>query len=100
MPPVSAVRLQLEGEIGKRSKDGSQTNVLRMKPFVDRFQIAVCSLRLFPAHHWVEIGPTDSQSETGGEGGIRTHGTVTRTTVFEFYDSHAGRYRPVTKRAL
>src|SRR5262245_14089795 len=24
-----------------------------------------------------------------GEGGIRTDGTVTRTTVFEFYDSHA-----------
>ena len=36
----------------------------------------------------------------GGEGGIRTHGTVTRTTVFEFYDSHAGLCRPVTKRAL
>ena len=36
----------------------------------------------------------------GGEGGIRTHGTVTRTTVFEFYDSGAGLYRPVAKRML
>jgi len=36
----------------------------------------------------------------GGEGGIRTHGTVTRTTVFEFYDSRAGAYRLVAKRAL
>jgi hypothetical protein len=36
----------------------------------------------------------------GGEGGIRTHGTVTRTTVFEFYDSHAGACRFVAKRAL
>ena len=35
-----------------------------------------------------------------GEGGIRTHGTVTRTTVFEFYDSHAGACRLVAKRAL
>jgi hypothetical protein len=35
----------------------------------------------------------------GGEGGIRTHGTVTRTTVFEFYDSHAGPCRSVGKRA-
>jgi hypothetical protein len=35
-----------------------------------------------------------------GEGGIRTHGTVTRTTVFEFYDSHAGACRPVPKRVL
>ena len=35
-----------------------------------------------------------------GEGGIRTHGTVTRTTVFEFYDSHAGLCRQVTKRVL
>jgi hypothetical protein len=36
----------------------------------------------------------------GGEGGIRTHGTVTRTTVFEFYDSRADPYRRVAKRAL
>ena len=36
----------------------------------------------------------------GGEGGIRTHGTVTRTTVFEFYDSRAGAYRFVAMRAL
>jgi len=36
----------------------------------------------------------------GGEGGIRTHGTVTRTTVFEFYDSRAGAYRLVAKRVL
>jgi hypothetical protein len=36
----------------------------------------------------------------GGEGGIRTHGTVIRTTVFEFYDSHAGLCRPVANRAL
>ena len=36
----------------------------------------------------------------GGEGGIRTHGTVTGTTVFEFYDSRAGAYRLVAKRAL
>jgi hypothetical protein len=34
----------------------------------------------------------------GGEGGIRTHGTVTRTTVFEFEDSHAGVCRAVSKR--
>ena len=34
------------------------------------------------------------------EGGIRTHGTVTRTTVFEFYDSHIGLCRLVTKRVL
>jgi len=32
----------------------------------------------------------------GGEGGIRTHGTVTRTTVFEFYDSRVGACRTVT----
>jgi hypothetical protein len=32
-----------------------------------------------------------------GEGGIRTHGTVTRTTVFEFYDSYVGLSRPVAK---
>ena len=36
----------------------------------------------------------------GGEGGIRTHGTVTRTTVFEFYDSHVGPCRAVAKRVL
>jgi hypothetical protein len=36
----------------------------------------------------------------GGEGGIRTHGTVTRTTVFEFYDSHVGMCRPVPKRMI
>ena len=34
-----------------------------------------------------------------GEGGIRSHGTVT-TTVFEFYDSRAGAYRLVAKRML
>ena len=38
--------------------------------------------------------------QCGGEGGIRTHGTVTRTTVFEFYDSHAGLCRPVAQRVL
>ena len=32
--------------------------------------------------------------------GFRTHGTVTRTTVFEFYDSRAGAYRLVAKRVL
>jgi hypothetical protein len=37
---------------------------------------------------------------SGGEGGIRAHGTVTRTTVFEFYDSHVGLCRAVAKRAL
>ena len=31
----------------------------------------------------------------GGEGGIRTHGTVTRTTVFEFYDSRADLCLPI-----
>ena len=35
-----------------------------------------------------------------GEGGIRTHGTVTRTTVFEFYDSHADLSHPVPKRVV
>ena len=30
--------------------------------------------------------------------GIRTHGTVTRTTVFEFYDSLDGLCRCVAKR--
>src|SRR6476660_8521596 len=33
-------------------------------------------------------------------GWIRTHGTVTRTTVFEFYDSHVGLCRSVAKRGL
>jgi hypothetical protein len=37
---------------------------------------------------------------SGGEGGIRTHGTVTRTTVFEFYDYRAGPYRLVAKHVL
>jgi hypothetical protein len=32
--------------------------------------------------------------------GIRTHGTVTRTTVFDFYDSHDGLCRCVAKRVL
>jgi len=41
--------------------------------------------------------PPDS-SDQYGEGGIRTHGTVTRTTVFEFYDSHVGLSRPVANR--
>ena len=36
----------------------------------------------------------------GGEGGILTHGTVTRTTVFEFLDSHAGTCRIVAKGVL
>ena len=36
----------------------------------------------------------------GGEGGIRTHGTVTRTTVFEFYDFRAFLCRLVAKRVL
>ena len=36
----------------------------------------------------------------GGEGGIRTHGADNRTTVFEFYDSHADPCRPVAKRVL
>ena len=36
----------------------------------------------------------------GGEGGIRTHGTVTRTTVFEFYDSGAAVCRAVANRAV
>jgi len=40
------------------------------------------------------------ENRIGGEGGIRTHSTVTRTTVFEFYDSRAGLCGPVTKRAL
>jgi len=31
---------------------------------------------------------------------IRTHGTVTRTTVFEFYDSHVGLCPLVAKRVL
>src|SRR5262245_2684516 len=35
-----------------------------------------------------------------GEGEIRTHGTVTRTTVFEFYDSHVGLCPLVAKRVL
>ena len=30
--------------------------------------------------------------------GFEPTGTVTRTTVFEFYDSHVGRCRPVPKR--
>ena len=42
----------------------------------------------------------DNYGEFGGEGGIRTHGTVTRTTVFEFYDSHTGLCRAVVKRVL
>ena len=57
------------------------------------------------------LGPNQGPgSETGGKalrlngldrrGWIRTHGTVTRTTVFEFYDSHAGPCRPVAKRVL
>src|SRR5262245_44820049 len=33
-------------------------------------------------------------------GVIRTHGTVTRTTVFEFYDSHAVLCRAVANCAL
>src|SRR5262249_15078308 len=33
-------------------------------------------------------------------GGVWTHGTVTRTTVFEFYDSHVGLCRSVAKRVL
>jgi hypothetical protein len=41
-----------------------------------------------------------NQPNLGGEGGIRTHGTVTRTTVFEFYDSHTGLCRAVVKRVL
>ena len=39
-------------------------------------------------------------AKIGGEGGIRTHGTVTRTTVFEFYDSRAGVCRTVPNRAV
>ena len=35
-----------------------------------------------------------------GEGGIRTRGTITRTTVFEFYDSHVGLCRLVANRVL
>jgi len=35
-----------------------------------------------------------------GEGGIRTHGTVTRTTVFEFYDFGAELHRAVPKCVL
>jgi len=38
------------------------------------------------------------KNATGGEGGIRTHGAVTRITVFEFDDSYAGVCRPVPKR--
>ena len=38
--------------------------------------------------------------DSGGKGGIRTHGTVTRTTVFEFYDSHADLCRSVARRVL
>jgi len=34
--------------------------------------------------------------QTGGEGGIRTHGTLAGTTVFEFGSSHPGRCRQVT----
>jgi hypothetical protein len=37
---------------------------------------------------------------SGGEGGIRTHGTVTRKTVFEFEDSRDGACRPVPKRVV
>jgi hypothetical protein len=37
--------------------------------------------------------------EGNGEGGIRTHGTVTRTMAFEFEDSRAGVGRPAAKRA-
>ena len=33
-------------------------------------------------------------------GGIRTHGTVTRTTVFEFYDFRADLYRAVPRHVF
>jgi len=36
----------------------------------------------------------------GGEDGIRTHGTITRTTVFESYDSRTVLRRPVANRVL
>ena len=45
-------------------------------------------------------GADSTGQAIGGEAGIRTHGTVTRTTVFEFYDSHADPCRPVAKRVL
>jgi hypothetical protein len=40
------------------------------------------------------------QDEMAEREGIRTHGTVTHTTVFEFYDSNAGPCRSVAKRVL
>jgi hypothetical protein len=41
-----------------------------------------------------------SPQKQGTSCGIRTHGTVTRTTVFEFEDSRAGACRPISNRVL
>src|SRR5262245_45868981 len=49
--------------------------------------------RKYPATPW-------KRPCSGGEGGIRTHSMVTRTMVFEFYDSHVGPCRPVANRVL
>ena len=51
---------------------------------------------------WKSKRPENPCKSTGvgGEGGIGTHGTVTRTTVFEFYDSRVGLCCSVAKRAF
>jgi hypothetical protein len=53
-----------------------------------------------PRQAWTTKILCENSRLAGGEGGIRNHGTVTRTTVFEFYDSHADPCRSVTKRPL
>ena len=54
----------------------------------------------FVVQNWQSPAKPCYASSQNGEGGIRTHGTVTRTTVFEFYDSHVGLCRSVAKRVL
>jgi hypothetical protein len=59
---------------------------------------------LFVGHFVGQIGKSPAMPWFAkgriGEGGIRTHGTVARTTVFEFYDSHVGLCRSVATRVL
>src|SRR5215510_11012852 len=65
-------------------------------------------LQAYRAPHGAQLGPQIPKKTATpcpsigpiGEGGIRTHGTVTRTTVFEFYDSYVGPCRSVAKRVL
>ncbi len=80
--------LHVEGAISLMLTHSHQSQAQRRCAFVARF---VAQIQKSPATPY-------AAKRQNGEGGIPTRGTVTRTTVFEFYDSRNGVYHPVSNR--